>query len=67
MGYHAENTQYFDIPLILSRITVFIEVTYQHTYFISLPFTSMEWRGFKSCHKTIGGCVSCIRSLLDFN
>ena len=66
MGYCAQNNHNFNIEIILFRTTALIKAIWQHTYFISLLFTSLKWRGFESRNQTIGGFVSSSRSLLDF-
>ena len=63
--YCAENDHYFDTTCMLSRIIVFAEEMWQHTYFMFLPFVPPQWHSFKSRHCTISGCASFISLLLD--
>ena len=66
MGYRVQNNHNFNITIILYRFTALIEAIWQYTYFISLQLASLQWRGFKSRNRTIGGFVSSSRSLLNF-
>ena len=66
MEYRVQNNHNFNITIILYGFTALIKAIWQYTYFISLLFASLQWRGFESRNRTIGGFVSSIRLLLDF-